>query len=103
MAIKPKKQTPSNRGETGGGAPRGGSVRVLKPAPKAQRDLENSASKSRAEGAKSGLSAKLGAKGVMTGSPKSTVKINSAPKKSPDAARAANAKALKAANKGKKK
>lgn len=33
MAIRPKKQTPSNKGETGGGAPRGGAsgnVRVIR-------------------------------------------------------------------------
>lgn len=36
MAIRPKKQTSSNRGETGGGAPRGGSRGLggAKPAPK---------------------------------------------------------------------
>lgn len=42
MAIKPKKQTPSNRGETGGGAPRGGSRGLggSKPAPKPKVSLK---------------------------------------------------------------
>lgn len=104
MAIKPKKQMPANKGETGGGAPRGsGGVKVIKSAPKPQRALENAASTFKTGTAKDGSAAKVGAKSVKTGAPKSTVKINSAPKNSPDAAKAANDKALKAANKGKKK
>lgn len=42
MAIRPKRQTPSNRGETGGGAPRGGSrgMGSTKPAPKPKVTLK---------------------------------------------------------------
>lgn len=125
MAIKPKKQMPANKGETGGGAPRGGagrdlggrsggasnltnaiqkrSVKVVKPAPSEQRALENTASTFRTQARKSGLAAKIAEKTVKRGAPKATVKVNSAPARTADAAKAANAKALKAANKGKKK
>lgn len=82
-AMKPKKQMPANKGETGGGIRSAGtgSVRVLKPAPKAQRALENAGSTLKTNMAKSGDAAKIAAKSVKTGAPKSTVKINSAPKK----------------------
>lgn len=51
----------------------------------------------------SGEYAKTSANKVVKGAPSRTIKVNSAPKRTPDAARSANAKALKAANKGKKK
>lgn len=104
MAIKPKKVI-SSRGEGGvGGAARGGgtggSVKVVKePFQKAR----NSAETINVNARKSGLMARLREQEVKQSKPAKVVKINSAPAKSPDAAKAANAKALKAANKGKKK
>ena len=109
MAIKPKKQMPANKGETGGGAPRGsGGVKVIKSAPKPQRALENAASTFKTGTAKDGSAAKVGAKSVKTGAPKSTIKINSGKSNNKGFDKVGgklsnDAKALKAANKGKKK
>lgn len=78
MAIRPKKQTPSNKGETGGGAPRGGAsgnVRIIrggsvapkpKPAPKSGPTMRSTAkdkpltAREKAAGNKRGLKAAQG-------------------------------------------
>lgn len=113
MAIKPKKQMPANKGETGGGV-RGastgrGKLKVDKGAAKsnekikteviqsrsvrvkpgtksnsmadAQRKSANAIATNTAAERKSGKMAETTAARVMTGKPKTTVKINSAPKK----------------------
>jgi hypothetical protein len=93
-------------GSTGGGGVTGGtggSVKVIKPQSAAKRLEKNAAEKSRVETAKSGIWAKYGSDSVKSMKPAKVVKINSAPAKSADAAKkAADAKALKAANKKKK-
>jgi len=69
----------------------------------AERKIKNAAATNLATARKSGELAKATGLRVMTGKPKGTIKINSAPAKSADAAKkAADAKALKAANKKKK-
>ena len=87
------------------------SVKVRKPDPQVPNDVRiarnNNATKMAAR-MKSGELAKTTGSRVNTNPPlgktKTTVKINSAPAKSADAAKkSADAKALKAANKGKKK
>ena len=57
------------------------SVRVVSKSPDEARKLKNAGSTFKTEAAKSGLAAKVGAKSVKTGTPKTTVKVNSAPKK----------------------
>lgn len=102
MAIKPKKVI-SSRGEGGVGGARGGgtggSVKVMPGTSKPRADylnaIRDSANKNQREKAANPSILDKVKKGK-------TVKISSAPAKSPDAARAANAKALKAANKKKK-
>ena len=95
---------PARMGGVAGAASRGGSVKVVKPQSAAKRLEKNAAEKSRVETAKSGAWAKYGSDSVKSMKPAKVVKINSAPAKSADAAKkSADAKALKAANKGKKK
>ena len=99
---------PARMGGGAGAVSRGGSVKI-KPGTKAgsmadaQRKSANQAATNTAAERKSGALAKTTGSRVMTGKPKGTIKINSAPAKSADAAKkAADAKALKAANKKKK-
>lgn len=79
------------------------SVKVVKPQGKLANASTNIKAKERAQDIASGSRAKRESANVKQSKPAKVVKINSAPKKSPDAAKAANEKALKAANKGKKK
>jgi hypothetical protein len=90
-------------GVTGGtgGASRGGSVKVKRPLPQGNKVMNDNASEI-AKLRKSGEFAKRSEKNVVT-KKMGTIKINSAPAKSADAAKSrADAKALKAANKKKK-
>jgi hypothetical protein len=83
----------------------GNSVRVVKPTKAAVRLEKNSMAKAKADTAKTGAMARYYAGQIEKNRqlPSKVVKINSAPAKSADAAKkAANAKALKAANKKKK-
>ena len=102
-------------GVSGTFTPRGGSVAkraftrkssAVKVVPKGspmQNAIKNNIATARNQRAKSGLEAKYDGKQVVTGKPAATVKINSASKPKPisEAAKKANAKALKAANKKK--
>lgn len=95
---------PARMGGGAGAASRGGSVKVIKAMSKRDRDFKNKGAEINAKAYKSGEAVKAGEKLQKVMKPAKVVKINSAPAKSADAAKkAADAKALKAANKGKKK
>jgi hypothetical protein len=80
------------------------SVKVINPMSKRDRDFKNKGADKAVKAARSGSDVKFGEKVQKVMKPAKVVKINSAPAKSADAAKkSADAKALKAANKGKKK
>ncbi len=94
---------PARMGGASSGASRGGSVKVIKAMSKRDRDFKNKGADKAVKAAKSGSDVKVGEKVQKVMKPAKVVKINSAPAKSADAAKkAADAKALKAANKKKK-
>lgn len=100
MAIRPKKQTSSNRGETGGGAPRGGSSRAIRPGGGDKPGSRTTkVSSSVTVKAKSGAPAK---KSMLSGAEQARAQNARVLAKTSKTEAKANARGLKAANAPKK-